>query len=100
MFTAGHKDGTYVANSIEFANGAVDDNWHHIEIDYLHDDSTLKFFADGTLEKTFTGVVERLSRTICLGINTGTIAKKFYGAMRDLQIYDGVALHSKNFTPN
>lgn len=30
MFDVSNADSTYIANSIAFANGAVDDNWYHI----------------------------------------------------------------------
>ena len=72
---------------------------HHFELNYSHDDSALKYFIDGELKATQTCSIERLARYIFLGTNNYTLSASIVGTISHFQIYDGVAIHSENFTP-
>ena len=71
----------------------------HFELNYSHDDSALKYFIDGELKATQTCSIERLARYIFLGTNNYTLSASIVGTISHFQIYDGVAIHSENFTP-
>lgn len=73
---------------------------HHFEYDYCHDDSTFKIFIDGELKATQTCSLERLARYIFLGTNNCRPNNyRMVGSIDEFLLYDGVALHTTNFTP-
>ena len=97
------NDGIYIANSSGsdwqtkktslFPN--VKNKWVHIEID--KDGSDLKFFQDGTLFWQTTISTLSDTGTLLLGGNAYGNSNDIY--FDEFMIYDGVALHTENFTP-
>lgn len=82
-------------NNTSWLNGR-----HHFELDYSHAISTLKIFIDGELSLTQTVTLERLSRYIFLGVNSyDPPVQRMVGTIDEFRLFDGVALHSEDFTP-
>ena len=65
----------------------------HFEIDYVHADGTAKFFLNGVLRGTITKTVDRTTFENC------RLGYSLLGTIDEFMIYDGVALHTENFTP-
>lgn len=73
---------------------------HHLELDYSHSDSTLKVFVDGELNSTRSTSIERLARYIFFGANSYyPPTQRMVGSFDDFRLFDGIALHTENFTP-
>lgn len=73
---------------------------HDFEFDYRHDAGKLYFFIDGALKTTLNTTLERITFDYCwLGRSNFTADGYFVGTIDEFQIYDGVALHTENFTP-
>ena len=98
------SDGVYVATanggswqakhtSLGFPN--VSEQWVHLEID--KDGTSLKFFRDGVL--VWTATIGTLNDTglFILGGNSYGYTNDLY--FDEVQFYEGVALHSEDFTP-
>lgn len=64
-----------------------DNVWHNIRVVYNHNTPTLKLFIDEQISFTYSLLVERLARN--LGIFHGS---KAIGSVRNLKLYDGVAI--------
>ena len=73
---------------------------HHFEIDYTHDDTTLRVFLDGTLATSVVGEFKRGQHTPTIGYNNTNASLRMNGYIRNLQIYDDGALHTEDFTPD
>lgn len=71
----------------------------HFEMDYEHATSTLKVYLNGELAGTIANkAINRVERYLLLGSsywNDGV----FIGSIDEFRIFDGVALHTENFTP-
>lgn len=73
---------------------------HHFEYDYSHADSKFRIFIDGVLKATHSCSLERLARYIFLGTNNyNQNSQRMVGSIEEFLLYDGVALHTDNFTP-
>ena len=72
----------------------------HFELDYSHDESKLRVFLDGQIICTKDISLKRTGRYIFLGTNSYTpSSQRLIGSIDEFQIFDGVALHTTNFTP-
>lgn len=75
-------------------------NEHHFEIDYVHADGCAKCFLDGELKATVEQQIERTTFANCwLGRSTYSGDGYYFGTIDEFMIFDGVALHTENFTP-
>ena len=73
---------------------------HHLEVDYSHATGKTRLFIDGTLATTITQTLSRRNLSfVALGNGTWNGATGFVGTIDDFRIYDGVALHTEDFTP-
>ena len=74
---------------------------HHYEIDYLNSQRQVLVFVDGNLTATINLSAEypRLERYIYIGRTAWGASQYFQGTIDEFRIYDGVALHTANFTP-
>lgn len=90
-------DNTQTLTGISYSFGT----WAHFEIDYIYSSSTCKAFLNGRLVGNLSIVWERNTRgrKIVVGNFSGNQSIIFSGYVDELQIYDGVALHTENFTP-
>jgi len=74
---------------------------HHIAHVYEHSKSTFKIYIDGVLKSTQSNI--SLSRTTYpyarIGTSPSLSEGKLQGYIDDFKVYDGVALHTANFTP-
>ncbi|MBR2520450.1 MAG: hypothetical protein IKE46_11825 [Selenomonadaceae bacterium] len=91
----------YDSNATRLVQSSISDVYdarRHFEIDYLHDNSTLKIFVDGQEKATYSVSIERLARDIWLGANieNGYVVG---GYMDEFRMFDGIALHDSDFTP-
>lgn len=69
------------------------------EIDYTHADTTYRVFINGALSLTATAAVPRTTFQFPW-IGRGKYdGGQWIGSIDEFQIYDGVALHTANFTP-
>lgn len=74
---------------------------HDFEYNYYHSDNKVKIFIDGTLAITFAKTIPRTSfANVCLNKSNWSADGYLVGSLDEFQIYDGVALHTENFTPN
>ena len=91
--------GSTIVNGVTVASNFLNAR-HHFELDYSHSNSTLKIFVDGQLTYTKSVEIERLARYFYLGC-TGydPNSQRMVGSIDEFQVFDGVALHSDNFTP-
>ena len=74
----------------------LDGQEHHVECDF--DGSTWYLFLDGNLIGTKAHTCSARNYSLYVGMNYQT-DRKFTGTIDEFQIYDGVALHTENFTP-
>ena len=90
-------DNTQTLTGISYSFGT----WAHFEIDYIYSSSTCKAFLNGRLIGNLSIVWEQNtnSRKIIIGNYSGNTSIIFSGYVDEVQIYDGVALHTENFTP-
>ncbi|MBR0288996.1 MAG: LamG domain-containing protein, partial [Selenomonadaceae bacterium] len=73
---------------------------HHFELDYIHGENKLRVFIDGTLVQTITVTIPQTTFDYCwLGRSNYSSDGYFVGSIDEFQIFDGVALHTTNFTP-
>lgn len=82
----------YIKTSASVLDGQV----HHAECDF--DGSTWYLFLDGALIGTKAHTCTARDYTLYIGTNYST-GRKFTGTLDNFMIYDGVALHTENFTP-
>ena len=85
---------TYVTIDLETDIKA---DFHHYAFVYSHDNSTFKFFFDGVCKYTATQTVPNAPIT---GVMLGNSYGNNNAAFDNLEIYDGLALYSEDFTPN
>ncbi|MBQ3434553.1 MAG: LamG domain-containing protein [Selenomonadaceae bacterium] len=72
----------------------------HFEIVYQHSASTTKCFINGVLAGTVANQsMARVARKLRLGKSSWSGDGAFIGSIDEFQIFDGVALHTENFTP-
>ena len=74
----------------------------HVEIDYQHSTGIWRVFFNGNLIRSYTSSRSRTTySTFLIGSNgdPDPNAKYWHGSIDEFQIYDGVALHTENFTP-
>jgi len=82
------------------AFNSVRDVRQFIEIDYSHSSSITRVFVDGVLAQSIQQSLSRTSLSfVALGNGTWNTSNNFVGSVDEFQIYDGVALHTENFTP-
>lgn len=73
---------------------------HHFEFDYIHSQGATKCFIDGVLQGTISKSVSQMTFAKCqLGRSEYSANGYYIGTIDDFKIYDGVALHTANFTP-
>lgn len=76
---------------------------HQIELDYQHRTNKFFTFLDGALVNTITNSFARAKYTVSVGSGAAKSAHwgtyKWIGTIEDFFICDGMALHTKNFTP-
>ena len=73
---------------------------HHFELNYSHANSTARVFLDGALVSTATVTIPQTTfANFIIGRGNFTADDNFTGTISQFQIYDGVALHTENFTP-
>ena len=77
-------------------SSVLDGQEHHVECDL--DGSTWYLFLDGNLVGTKAHTCTARNYTLYLGANYST-GRKFTGTIDEFQIFDGVALHTENFSP-
>ena len=74
--------------------------WHNIEVDYIHDTNTVLCFVDGVLTASFVKeIVPTVYQNVCLGCSNFPVDAKLTGWINKFIVFDGVALHTENFTP-
>ena len=108
--TGGGGSGKFVGFQIRQTNGSyidcyatdkelITDTWYHIAA--VIDGNNMKFFLNGTLEKTtgFDGTVKECDQVVQIGSRVGGTSNKFNGWINDLRIYKGVAKYTSSFTP-
>lgn len=72
----------------------------HFEVVYQHSASTTKCFINGVLAGTVANQsMARVARKLRLGKSSWSGDGAFIGSIDEFQIFDGVALHTENFTP-
>ena len=80
------------------ANSVVTDGKiHHAEFSY-DGNSIWYLFLDGKLVGTQTHTPAAKTYTVYIGNNAAT-SRRFTGSIDEVQIYDGMALHTEEFTP-
>ena len=99
-FEIGIKGSVY---SITTSIDMTADNFHW-EIDYTHSDGKWRVFINGTQVYSQSSTTLSLTTysTVYIGHNGDTATNDFRywgGTIDEFQIYDGVALHTANFTP-
>ncbi len=75
----------------------------HFEMDYQHSTGKLFFFFNGTLCSVYTHTYERVTTDatfIGVGDDTAQGGVLWTGTIEKFCILDGMALHTKNFTPS
>lgn len=75
----------------------LDGQMHYAECAYAN--STWYLFLDGQRIGTANHTPNNKTYTLYLGTNNYATNRKFTGTIEEFQIYDGVALHTENFTP-
>ena len=101
----GNDFSTEIFNSSNSSLGSVTVNnlvgaVHHFEYDSTHADSKFRIFIDGELKATQSCSLERLARYIFIGTNNCRPGnQRMVGTIDELMIFDGVALHTADFTP-
>ena len=74
--------------------------WIHFEVVHQYSSSTTKVYINGTLAVTKTGqAMTRVARKLRIGKSSWSSDGAFIGYIDDFKVYDGVALHTANFTP-
>lgn len=70
------------------------------ELDYSHAEGKVRFFLDGVLKITLNKTISQTTfANFYLGRSNYSADGYFVGTIDEFQIFDGVALHSQNFTP-
>lgn len=73
---------------------------HDFEYNYYHDTGTVKIFVDGVLGITLSKTIPRTNfPNVFINKSNWSADGYFVGTIDEFQIYDGVALHTANFTP-
>ena len=73
---------------------------YHFELDYHHSSGTVDFFLGGVKQLTLSVTIPRINFTHCwLGRSNFSADGYFNGTLDNFMVFDGVALHSENFTP-
>lgn len=76
------------------------DTVHHFELDYHHDSGTVDFFLGGVKQLTLSVTIPRMNFTHCwLGRSNYSADGYFNGTLDNFMVFDGIALHSEDFTP-
>jgi hypothetical protein len=92
-FVVVRNSGTLLQGSTNVADGS----WHHVEISRVG--TTLRLFVDGTQEASITNsTVFAAGATARIGSYNGT-SGRYLGYLDDFVVYNGIGLHSSNFTP-
>lgn len=78
------------------SSNVLDGQIHHAECDF--DGSTWYLFLDGNLIGSKEHTCTARTYTLYVGTNYQT-GRKFTGSIDEFQIFDGVALHTTDFTP-
>lgn len=81
---------------IQTAASVLDGQIHHVECDF--DGATWYLFLDGVLIGTKAHTCTARDYSLYVGTNYQT-DRKFTGTIDEFMIFDGVALHTENFTP-
>lgn len=81
---------------IQTAESVLDGQIHHVEADF--DGATWYLFLDGILIGTKAHTCTARDYELYIGTNYQT-NRKFTGTIDEFMIFDGVALHTTNFTP-
>lgn len=72
----------------------------HLEADYIYSQKKLLVFINGQLDQTVTGCPQYLPSQFKIAIGEHHNGKfKMTGMIEHFRVYDGVALHTENFTP-
>lgn len=75
-------------------------NRAHVSVNYQHSSGITRLFVNGVLAASITQSLTRTELTfVALGTGTWSGAQNFIGTIDEFMIYDGVALHTENFTP-
>ena len=96
--TAGKMEAYKDSGTINITSSATffDGQEHHAECDF--DGETWYFFVDGVLWGSKAHTFTAQNYTLYVGTNFSA-NRKFTGSIDEFMIYDGVALHTENFTP-
>lgn len=73
----------------------------HWEIGYTHSNGLWRLFINGTQVYSRTSSLSRTTYSTVLIASNGDSPQPYYwcGSIDEFQIYDGIALHTENFTP-
>ena len=83
-----------------FSAGTLTNSLIHVELDYEHDKSLATLYVNGAAVGSKTLTMARTSTALFyIGEYTGGGSWYFSGSIDEFMIYDGVALHTENFTP-
>ena len=73
---------------------------HDFEYAYIHADSTVKIFIDGVQQLTFTKAIpETYFPNVFINKSNWSSDGYLIGSIDEFMVFDGVALHTANFTP-
>ncbi|MBR3499763.1 MAG: hypothetical protein IKO05_12390 [Selenomonadaceae bacterium] len=90
-------NGTKFLNNIAYTFGT----WAHFEADYIHNSGLTRFFLNGNYIGSITMTINRQQRSrkmeVASPAGNSSILSVCY--VDEFQVYDGVALHTENFTP-
>lgn len=75
------------------------DTVHHVEFDYSHDAGKVYIFVDGALMATINKTIAQTTFPHVYIGRSNYGDPYFAGTIDEFMIYDGVALHTENFTP-
>lgn len=74
---------------------------YDFELNYSRDEYKVRFFLDGVLKITLTQAIARTTfANFYLGRSNYSDNAYFVGTLDEFMIFDGVALHTENFTPS
>jgi hypothetical protein len=84
------------ATLLQGATGVANGSWHHVEISRVG--TTLRLFVDGAQDASATNsTVFAAGATARIGSYNGTQGR-YVGHLDDFVVYNGIGLHSSNFT--
>ena len=83
-------------SDVSTSTSVLDGQKHFAETNF--DGTTWRLFLDGNLVGSMLYTPNATNYTLSLGNNTYS-GRKFTGTIDEFQIYDGVTLHTENFTP-